>query len=667
MKIKQNSSKIILASFLIILVAAVFKVWFTSGIITSGDYPFFFKENLQERLSLPLSWNNGYNVSFLAQWPHEFLTGLLSKMGMDFIIVERLAWFWPFLVLSILSSWYFAKTLFPHNKFIYIMAPFIYLFNTYILTITVGGQVGILLSYAFAPLVITIFIKYISNQKKYYAIISGLALSIQIIFDPRISFLTAGVIALYSITVNKYNLIKYVKLILLPLIITIGLHFYWILPTLLVGKSPLPVGYGNTNWVDFLSFASLSNTISLLHPNWPESTFGKTYFMKPEFILIPILAYSSLLFINKYSNDNLQTRKNILFFSILGLVAAFLAKGVNPPFGEIYRLLFEMIPGFNMFRDPSKFYILTAISYSLLIPFSIESIYKLLQEKVKNQKPGLFFKIKNNLHNLFAGAILIYLLMLIKPAWAGELKGTFKTKIIPQEYLELKKLISNQDQFFRTLWIPGQQRYGYYDSNHPAISAYSYYDLSDPSKLFDILRNSEKEHELQNLSVKYLIIPLDIDGDFFNKDWKFDPVARELFEKEIDSITYVTNKRKIGGITLYEIENSKNHSWVKNGGNIQSIVIDPTKYSINGNNTGQTKIVFSEKYDPLWEIRVGNKIVKSEKYTYNLNSFTINTDGEWQGSVEFSAQKYVRYGLIVNVLTLISSVGLLILAFIKKI
>jgi len=34
-----------------------------------------------------------------------------------------------------------------------------------------------------------------------------------------------------------------------------------------------------------------------------------------------------------------------------------------------------------MFRDPVKFYVLVAIGYSVLIPYSVEQVYKFLKAK----------------------------------------------------------------------------------------------------------------------------------------------------------------------------------------------------------------------------------------------------------------------------------------------
>lgn len=55
------------------------------------------------------------------------------------------------------------------------------------------------------------------------------------------------------------------------------------------------------------------------------------------------------------------------FFAVLALLGIFLSKQVAPPGGFVYKLLFDHFPGFSAFREASKFYVLIAMSYSVMI------------------------------------------------------------------------------------------------------------------------------------------------------------------------------------------------------------------------------------------------------------------------------------------------------------
>ncbi len=53
-----------------------------------------------------------------------------------------------------------------------------------------------------------------------------------------------------------------------------------------------------------------------------------------------------------------ETRKReyILFFALVALVGMLLGKQVSEPFPTLYNWLYETLPGFNAFREASKFY-----------------------------------------------------------------------------------------------------------------------------------------------------------------------------------------------------------------------------------------------------------------------------------------------------------------------
>ena len=160
----------------------------------------------------------------------------------------------------------------------------------------------------------------------------------------------------------------------ISVLIAVLVHSFWVLPVALGGSSAAALGeeFTNPGMLKFLSVADFSHAISLLHPNWPENLFGKVYFMQPEFLVLPVIAFASLLFI-KPTTKNKQL---ITYFSLLALIGAFLAKGVQEPGGAVFQWMFAHIPGFVMFRDPTKFYVYIALGYSILIPFTLERITK---------------------------------------------------------------------------------------------------------------------------------------------------------------------------------------------------------------------------------------------------------------------------------------------------
>ena len=96
-------------------------------------------------------------------------------------------------------------------------------------------------------------------------------------------------------------------------------------------------------------------------------------------------------------------------------------------------------------------------------------------------------------------------------------------------------------------------------------------------------------------------------------------------------------------------------------------MINPTKYLLQGKSLVNTKIIFSEFYDPLWTLTINNNVISSNKIFGNINSFTIRNKGEWEAAVEFTPQKKAVLWLGISMGIFFLSVLLLIFTFYKKI
>jgi len=690
-KVKKNLGWIIV--FLVL--GLVFRNWFWKGIISSGDAPFWFLEEIKEFPSFPFLWSESEIGGYQAVLGHFFyfifFPKLISFLNLSWEWIERICFYWLFLTLGAFCSWYLAKTVIPQCKFKF-LSVLIYLLNTYVLMIVGGGQVSIFLAYAVAPLTLGLFIQLLKSprvNKLKSLIITGVALAVQIGFEPRIALITMMVFGFYCLFhINKLrNLGVWVKLIF-SVLIAIFLHFYWIFPSLFLRKAPFSSEVIALNWVNFLSFANFSNPFSLLHPFWPENIFGKTYFMRPEFLFLPILAFINLLFINEFKS--LRVKKNILFFGLLAIIGAFLAKGTNPPAGEVYRWLFNNVPGMNLFRDPTKFYLLVCFSYSMLIPYGIFNTYKRINSKFKIQNSKSQFKIQNYFSGLFLLFTIYYLLFLIKPAILGKLEGTFRTKEIPKEYLILKDFLINQQEFFRTFWVPKHQRFGFFSNIHPAISSQNFVTDSICRSPFCDLKvempekwgercfsndrcyvrelsyflNPKTADVLGKMGVKYIIVPFDTEGEIFIAEHKYNPQQRQEVEEFLDTIPWFKKVALVNKIAIYELPEYKDLFFVE-GSEVNELRgwrrINPTKYLLSLKiEQAPVNLVFSESYDELWKLKTEGEIISSQPYMGILNSFKIDKSGELEVLIDLVGQKYVYYGLMMSGLALITIVGFLI-------
>lgn len=645
------------------MISIPFEQWFTLGNVIGGDWRFFWTENIQEIISYSFAWDPSLNTglgrsnlpilwlnSYLAYGAH-FLTQLLH---IPWGVAEKLLFFWPIVPLSFLSAFSLSKR-YSGTRWS-ILSGIIYLTNTYALMIFSGGQVGVGLAYSVTPFVLLSFMKVIDNvilspqNLKFkisdfqFPIGVGMVLALQVLFDPRIAVLSMIMVTIYFLIrlsqVLRIALSTFVFVFIIPGIVVGLIHAFWILPMILFRINPAdPYGqvFSSGGLTKFFSFASFENAFSLLHPNWPENIFGKIYFMRPEFLLLPTIVFSSLLLIKKKT----EKTKPVLFFVILALFGAFLAKGANPPFGEIYIWLIEHVQIFAMFRDPTKWYILVAISYSVLIPVSL----RLISERVY---------IRGKSSRLFFVLFILYFIFLLKPLFLGELKGTFFSHTVPGEYGQLREFIGSQPEFFRTLWMPKVQRFGYFSNDHPIVSKDELFGVSGTQ---DIGLIQEKTKVLlQEAAVKYIIVPFDSESEIFLTDRKYDNKKYTILINDIGKIAFLNKVDGFGKIALFEVSLPKDHFFFEDAASRTQLTYqrkNPTKYIVNihSGKKGQL-LVFSERYDNNWVAKVKNTQTSSIRFHGLFNSFILSENGDYSLEIFYLPQRFVVIGSFVSILSL---------------
>lgn len=666
-EIFQMNKKLGAIVFYLVLIFLTFTQVLNGSPLRGGDYTSITNEY---RNSFSYSaWQGHTNlgqsfVPFLNYAPYNFYIKLVSQVVSNSLLLERLVWWIPFFIISFSSIYLLYRYLFPKNNY-YVLAPLIFIFNSYILIILGGGQIsGMGLSYAFMPFIFLQFLKML--ESKYISfhsiLLLGLLLSIQAVFDIRLLYITLFGLSLlflfFSYAKKRILQLGFIKQILslfvLPLLMVFLLHAFWILPTLIYRQNPLEdlgAAYTTAEAVEFLSFANFENALGLLHPNWPENIFGKTGFMKPEFLILPILAFSRL-FLKPHDNIT-EKKRNVLFvplFAFLGLLGAFLAKGANDPFGSFYIWLFEHIPGFVLFRDPTKWYVLIALSYSLLIPYCISQIVNYLESKQKS----FFIKI-------LVVSFVSFFIFTIRSVFVGEMNGVLQTKSEFHSYTQLNNYLQRDSSFSRSLWVPSNQRLAYRSELHPVLSTQYLLSEYNMKRLLTKLNYFPLTY-LQDLGVRYIIIPEDTEGEIFLDDRMYSEREYEMTVNTLDNIPWLKNVKNFGKIVVYEVPNPKDRFWSENDeSKIIWEMITPAHYQIKAKNgTIDGLLVFSEQFSPYWTATYNGRTVFSQKFRSNLNSFAV-TNNPATIDVYFQPQKWVDAGLIVSGVSLCIIVALLII------
>lgn len=647
--------------FIVIFFLIVFRGWFLPGVLSYGDWPYLYPSSVSQIVpfsSWDVLFNNGMGQSSLPKiWFDSYALSLVKIANiLSWPVFERLIWFFPYILVSFSGAYLLSRKV-GLNYYSNLLSGLIYSSNTYILLIVSGGQVGVFSAYAFLPYAFYGLYNLLHNFSAKNSVIFGVLTSIVILLDLRIGYMFLVAVCVFSLLyllLNTQNLVKKaIYLFIIPGIVAFLLHFYWIFPILLMGRSPVSqLGdiYASSDSLSFFSFAKLEIAASLLHPNWPENIFGKVSFLRPEFLILPILAFMSLLFINKESK---LLKLSILSFAVVGLVGMFFSKGTNDPFGEVYRIMFEFLPGFVMFRDPTKWYLFIALSFCILIPYSLEHLSKItIINKI----------VKNSSFIIFVTFFVLWS-FLIKDAYNGVLKGTLVSRNIPENYQSFALDLQNDDKFYRTLWVPQFSTFGYVSNMKPAIPAMDFFSATSQNDLIKKLKNPATEKILQEASVKYIIIPDDIDGKIFTQDRKYEERVYQKTVKELENVKYLSKTNEYGKITVFELKNQKGHFWSPSPNiGITYESKHPTRHVISLQNAKKgDKLIFTESYDRFWsatsrlngssvEIKIPSVVYKSGNQ--KLNSFALPDNGSYVLEVYYQPQQWIDAGMFVSGTTL---------------
>jgi len=656
--------------FIVILALIIFKSWIFSPILSAGDSWYYFSSMYGNHFLHPYAWYTysvstglgGQGFAYMNTYMVvSFLLRIAEILNISWENVSRIVFNLSFVVISIISSIYFIRKLFP-KVVAWVLAPIIFVFNTYLLMLVGGGLIITALSYALIPFTLYSFMKIIETKEPFErpSIFTAIGITFllftQCILDMRIAFVTFSAMLIFLIISFFYRdlKIKNLLIILVALISTAFLSSYWLIPLALFRIDPidqLGLSYSSSEIVKFLSFANLENAFGLMHPYWPDNIFGKIGFMKAEFLLLPIIAFSSLLFIKKGKEG-----KYVLFFILVALIGIFLGKGASEPFGSVYIWLFEKVPGFQLFRDSFKWYVLISLSYSVLIPFSVNEIGELLNKKIKNKYPSYILIL----------LVVIYFLYLIRPVFMGQLNGTFKIRNLPQEYLELNNFLSSEPNFMRTFWVPNTMLYGYYSNIHPEISGTEFFVKYEHDKLLDEFSKESSKKQLELSGVKYVIVSHDTEKQIYLTDRKYDEKKYKYIVNRLDRITWLKKEKQFGKIIVYRTQTYKDHFWCDCDAKISWNFVNPTKYKVSVKGAGEGDVlVFSEAFDNKWVAQANNSKSNSVQFEKKFNSFKL-PKGDSDLEIYYSPQKIVDLGLLVSLISAFAIVFLALFLVIKR-
>lgn len=705
MKNKKINSSVLFLSILIAIMVVSHLEWFNpNSILSTGDWLYWYKETMEWYIVSYTAWLGdralGYPNIQLYFFSFESIWSLLTRIGITTELASKLVIFFPIAISGFISPYILINKLINHKMISFISALF-YASTTYFLILQ-ASHLTIAFVYSITPFIFLVLIKALEKNTITYWIVFSVIYSIGISYELRIMYIVSFLILFYFLFFHALEIKRYFKKIIMAGTITLLLNSYWFLPTVL-GKTTGTINEVANRAIFGDNLVDITRSFTLSNWGWTGLRPDRFFDLQPifpYFWILPILIFFTFLFKkNKYL-------KEMLFYLVILLLGIFLTKQSGLPFKGSFVFLRDYFPGFVIFRESSKFYLIIAFGYLGLISYGL----KLISEKFKNKKI-LFF--------VYALVICLFLWNL-KPLITKEYGTTFVPREIPREYITYKNLVVGENQNYRILWIPIPSRWSYFSLKNPKLSGIDLVNVEwkdfekekDKEKLrgerlMQLLKQQNISKLIDFYSIKYLVVPIednktDLEDLLF---WHYSK-PRSFYVENLNSLD---NLKKIdvgaGSLEVYENIDFRPRIYITNEietinhdipvKNVNFTIRSSSKYSIVIENVIQPFYLnFSEAFHPGWKLRLGkfswidtlinnNYFLTDKNHFQNdakLNSFYVdptkacqqftcskNQDGSYKLNLTlyFRPQSYMILGLIITGATTLFIIGYLLVIFIN--
>ncbi len=352
------------------------------------------------------------------------------------------------------------------NRLAAVTAGVVYLFSQVYLSQITENHNLFILGYALFPILFYFFYKSFTDKKVLYAA-----------FVPILAFLMGTIGAPHTILITAIFLLLFTFIYSLLPALKNKKEFPAALTTIFIGIITvavlvLPMAFSkfadggmyslSTVWAiqDAQSFSSYSllhsflmfsteNTFidttpalgswSLIHSLWP--------LIYVTGIVTPVLAF--------YSLKVKKERHLLLSLAIPAVIFICIACGPNPPFGNVFTFLFENVPMVDSIRVFSRFHLLTAFAYAMMIAILITHAKEV--RNMPTMLKGTWKMLRKEVLNPKVLAVVISFCMIFSSS--AILSGEVKSFDISSTYSEPFEDLKGVDGDFRVLTLPFAQKY----------------------------------------------------------------------------------------------------------------------------------------------------------------------------------------------------------------
>jgi O-antigen/teichoic acid export membrane protein/tetratricopeptide (TPR) repeat protein len=447
--------------------------WLSTVPLSAGDWGWPDRQRLLGYFPWPGLWDNAlglngenrFSASF--RFPVEFVSGLLATLGASWTFIEQFLYFIPLAVLLPVSGWLLAREVMGRTRWA-LLTPLLLLGSTYF-TVESNGEVPLTLAETVSMLVLLAFLRTMRRRSTGWAALTGLLLAGTAAFDIRPAYICAVLMAMYFVVVTLAErswsvLGRRLFLGALTGAVFIGSQAFWLIPLLTYKGNP---GFPTPPAPDF-NILTLGHGLTGTAANWTggQPAFLVQAALNPAYMILPLIALTPLL--------ARRLRPEVVWLAVAALLFAFFAKTDTPPLGGVYDWMFGHVPGWNLFREGSKFLYVVTLAYAILIPIALSAAFEW-----SRSRPGQVSRLAaRGVATAALVGVVALSLSTVVVLQTGSLRSTTVATPEPASFAQFSTVLAQDSRPGSVLWF-GQpllndgatkHRFLIASSTHPAVN-----------------------------------------------------------------------------------------------------------------------------------------------------------------------------------------------------
>lgn len=512
--------------------------WLNENPIALGDWQFVSDHQLEGWFPFPSTWRNDIDLGGYAgpslNWMITFvLYGWLHHFGLHWPLIERLIWFWPTVILSFVGMSLYTRELFG-SRWAALAGGVMFALGSYPLSLALGLEMSLYRAMVTIPLCAWIVLRYARAPSLRWALAFLLSFALLTWTEIRMAFVGGIVCAAVFFTFShegRLSLTNFLRMLLSLVvfaIVELVLNAYWILPVAWPqGRPELPSGLVGNYITDYYTPQhTLAGIVAFATTNGLPTRGGSVPWLE---IFVPAFAVYALVS---------TTRRRAAFFcGVCWLIGSTLAKGANAPLPWIDTTAFAIIPGFSLFRDPSKWYPIILMGVVPLAASTVENFYAQISSIRFARASSVGY-----LARAVATAVIFAVgIATFAPASTGPISGgALAVSAVPSSEARLNAYVESDRNFGRVLWFPVAGRYASSSSLHPVVSASNFVAQMDANEAlytanFAMFDQPTAFRSVRNAGIAYFVIPTDeVDPSFY-----FYGISRDALRRAFDQLPWL--------------------------------------------------------------------------------------------------------------------------------